>query len=64
MPSITKTGKLPKHVTLVNNRNGTATISGTPTKKGTYHFKIKATFGTGKTKVIKTQPFTLTVTPG
>ncbi|HXQ58986.1 MAG TPA: G1 family glutamic endopeptidase, partial [Acidimicrobiales bacterium] len=52
VPSITKTGKLPKHVTLVNNGDGTAAISGTPTKAGTSHFTVKATFGTGKTKKI------------
>jgi len=63
VPSITKTGKLPKHVKLVNNGNGTATISGTPTKTGTYHFTLKATFGKGKTKHVVPQAFTLTVTP-
>ncbi len=61
MPSITKVGKLPKHVTLVSHGDGTATISGTPTKAGTYHFSIKATFGKGKTRNLVIQPFTLTV---
>ncbi|HEY7947026.1 MAG TPA: G1 family glutamic endopeptidase, partial [Acidimicrobiales bacterium] len=63
VPSIAKTGKLPKHVALVNHGDGTATISGTPTKAGTSHISIKATFGKGKTKTVVTQAFTLTVSP-
>jgi hypothetical protein len=64
VPSMTEQGKLPKHVTFVNNGNGTATISGTPSVKKTtvYHLTIKATFGKGKAKSIVTQAYTLTVT--
>jgi hypothetical protein len=62
IPSITKKGTLPKHVTFVNNGNGTAIISGTPTKVKTFHFTIKATFGTGASKYVVSQVFTLTVT--
>jgi hypothetical protein len=64
VPSLSEKGKLPKHVTFVDNHNGSATISGTATKVGRYHLKITATFGTGKTKNFVTQTFTLTVTPG
>lgn len=64
LPKLSKKGKLPKHVTFVADHDGTATISGTPTKTGTYNFTIKATFGTGKTKAVVTQAFTLTVNPG
>jgi hypothetical protein len=64
MPSITEKGKLPKHVTFVNDGNGTATISGTPTKKGVKHLSIRATFGSGTNKYVVSQAFTLTVNPG
>lgn len=65
VPSLTEQGKLPKHVTFVNNGNGTATISGTPSVKTTtvYHLTIKATFGKGKGKSVVTEAFTLTVDP-
>ena len=63
VPRITKTGSLPKYVKLTDNGDGTATISGTPKKTGTYHLKIRATFGKGKTKTVVTQAFTLTVNP-
>jgi hypothetical protein len=52
VPSLTKTGTPPKHLTLVIDRHGAATISGTSTKKGTYHLTIRATFGTGKTRTL------------
>ena len=64
---IKKVGTLPKGVHFRNNHNGTATLAGTPTstkKKpavGTYHLTITAVFGTGKTKQVVTQAFTLTV---
>jgi parallel beta-helix repeat protein len=61
IPSITKKGKLPRHLTFVDNHNGTATISGKITQAGTYRPTIKATFGTGKKKIVVTQPFELTV---
>ena len=63
VPRITKKGALPKGVGLVDNGNGTATLSGTPTRAGTYHLTIKASFGKGKTKKVVSQTFTLTVAP-
>jgi hypothetical protein len=64
-PTVTRrAGKLPKHVRLAKNDNGTATLSGTPTRAGVYHLTIGATFGKGTTDVVVTQDFTLTVLPG
>jgi hypothetical protein len=63
VPSITEKGKLPKGLKFTNNDNGTATISGTPKKKGVYHFTIKAVFGKGTSIDEVTQAFTLTVKP-
>jgi putative Ig domain-containing protein len=60
--------KLPKGVHFHANPDGTPTISGTPTSTkhksavGTYPLTITATFGKGKSKVVVTQAFTLTVT--
>jgi hypothetical protein len=56
-PSITKKGRLPSGLHLVDNDNGTATITGTPGSRsgGVYHPTIKATYGHGSTKVIVTQ---------
>jgi hypothetical protein len=62
-PSITKKGKLPKGVKLVNQGGGTASLSGVPKTTGVYHVTIVATFGSGKAKHLATQPFTLTVDP-
>ena len=64
-PRIGKKGHLPPRVRLVNNHNGTATMSGTPkaTKTGLYRITIKATWGSGKKKHVATQQFTLDVTP-
>jgi hypothetical protein len=58
--SITETGALPSGVTLTNNNNGTATLSGTPAAGtgGTYSFTITASNGVGTNA---TQAFTLTV---
>lgn len=62
-PSITKTGRLPRDVTFVDNHNGTATISGTPAKAGVYTLMLKAFFGKrSRTSSVETQTFTLTVT--
>jgi len=61
VPSITIKDNLPKHLTLVDNHNGTATIAGKLAKTGNYRFIIKATFGNGKTKNVVAQRFTLTV---
>jgi len=50
-------------MTFVDNDNGTAIISGTPKRVGVRHLKITATFGSGPTKYVVTQTFTLTVKP-
>jgi len=63
VPSITEKGKLPKGLTFTDNGNGTATISGTPKKKGVKHLTITATFGSGASKYVATQSFTLNVNP-
>jgi large repetitive protein len=59
-PTISKTGALPSGVTLVDNLNGTATLSGTPAAGtgGTYGLTITAHNGIGSDA---TQSFTLTV---
>ncbi|MBI5029327.1 MAG: putative Ig domain-containing protein [Chloroflexi bacterium] len=59
-PTLTKTGALPTGVSFVDNGNGTATLSGTPSSStaGTYPFNITAHNGVG---VDATQSFTLTV---
>ena len=62
LPSITKTGTLPKHLKIVKGTDGTAVISGTPAKAGTDAFTLRATYGKGGTKTVVTQAFTLTVT--
>jgi Putative Ig domain/Galactose oxidase, central domain len=60
VPVITATGELPTGVELVENHNGTATISGTPTAQsdGTYVLAIQAKNAVGRT----TQSFSLVVT--
>jgi large repetitive protein len=62
-PSIKKSGKLPKGLRLVNNHNGTATLSGTPSLRsgGLYKPIIKVKFGSGSTAVTLTQAVTLFV---
>ena len=63
-PSFKGKGRLPKGVHFLNNHDGTATISGTPSLTkgvGIYQVRIKATFGRGKTKTVVYQIFTLTV---
>ncbi len=65
VPVIKKTGTLPRGLHFVNDRDGKATISGTPSKKsspGVYQLAIVAKFGTGKSAQFVTQVFTLTVT--
>jgi hypothetical protein len=62
-PAITKKGKLPGHVTFVNNHDGTATISGKPTTAGVYNITITAAIGKGKNRIHVSQAFTLTVDP-
>lgn len=58
-PSISTTNTLPSGVTLADNGNGTATLSGTPAtgSGGVYNITIKATSTSGTTN----QSFTLTV---
>jgi hypothetical protein len=63
-PTITKKGALPKHLRLIKNHNGTATISGTPVKTDVSTFSVVATYGKGVTKSVVTQAFTLTVVNG
>jgi predicted outer membrane repeat protein len=53
-------GTLPTGVTFVDNGDGTATISGTPTVSGTFPITITATNGTAPDD---THAFTLTVSP-
>lgn len=60
VPSLTETGALPSGVTFVDNKNGTATLAGTPAANtgGSYTISIKASNGVG---TASTQSFTLTV---
>jgi hypothetical protein len=64
VPSITEKGKLPKGLTFTNNGNSTATIYGTPLKKGVKHLTVTATFGSGASKYKVSQTLTLTVDAG
>lgn len=71
VPSIKHKGKLPQGLTLTDNHDGTADLSGTPSSTtggvyprpsgGVYDITIVATFGSGMTKQIVTQAFTLIV---
>jgi hypothetical protein len=56
-------GRLPRGIALVDNHDGTATLGGTalPRTGRIYTPTLVATFGTGKTKQVVTQSFTLTV---
>jgi len=65
-PVLSESGALPKGLTFVNDHNGTATISGTPTSRtgGVHHLTLTAQFGTGPGKYVVTQPLTLTVAKG
>jgi hypothetical protein len=62
-PSIKKRGKLPRGLHIVNNHDGTATVSGVPALKGVgvHQLTLVAKFGTRKAKVTVTQVFTITV---
>jgi hypothetical protein len=62
-PAIAESGKLPNGVTLTDNRNGTATLSGTPLagSGGIYPLTITAANGVGANA---TQSFMLTVDQG
>jgi len=63
LPRLREKGKLPKGVHFHDEHNGTATLSGTPkpTRTGTYNLTLSARFGTGKTKQLATQSFTLSL---
>jgi hypothetical protein len=63
-PKLSENGTLPNGVSFVDNHNGTASLSGTPTNQNarTYRFTIDAQFGKGASKKLVTQAFTLTVT--
>ena len=61
VPHVTERGTLPKSLSFTAKDNGTAVISGVPTKAGGYRLTIIATFGKAKTKTIVTQAFTLTI---
>jgi hypothetical protein len=58
--TISPAGSLPNGLSFVDNRNGTATISGTPTVSGLFSFWVIATNGVGQPGV---QSFSLTVNP-
>ena len=58
--SFSPAGSLPAGVTIVDNHNGTATISGKPTVSGTFSFWITASNGVSPEAL---QSFTLTVEP-
>ena len=62
-PALTETGTLPGGMHLVDNANGTATLSGTPrgSSGGVYEPTIEATFGSGASAVTVNQLFTLFV---
>ena len=61
-PSMSESGSLPSGVSFIDNGNGTATLSGTPTtgSAGTYPITITASNGVSPDA---TQSFTLTVLP-
>jgi glycosidase len=59
-PALGESGSLPGGVSFVDNSNGTATLSGTPTAGGTFTFVITADNGVLPDA---TQRFTLTVNP-
>ena len=58
IPALTESGALPSGVTFTDNKNGTATLSGTTTAAGTYPLTLTAANGVLPNA---TQSFTLTV---
>ena len=63
-PIIKKKGRLPHGLHLVNNHDGTATISGVPSLRrnvGVHTLTLEAIFGTRKSKFVVTQTFSITV---
>ena len=67
LPTFTSKGKLPGGVTLVDNFDGTATLSGTPVATGhkpaagVYRIRVTATFAAGSAVKRVTQKLVLTV---
>ena len=65
---IRKVGKLPKGVHFTNNHDGSATLAGTVVQArrhsvtGTYHLTVTAAIGSGKTRQVARQAFSLVVT--
>jgi hypothetical protein len=57
LPSITRSGTLPRGMTYANSTKGVATISGTPTRAGSYVLTLTATNSYGAV----TETFTITV---
>jgi hypothetical protein len=57
-PALSETGTLPGGVSFVDNGDGTATLSGTPTSGGAFPITVKASNGVSPNG---TQSFTLTV---
>ena len=62
VPALTEAGGLPNGVTLIDNGNGTATLSGTPAagSAGTYQIVITSSNGVSPEA---TQDFSVTVAP-
>ncbi|HXQ98331.1 MAG TPA: hypothetical protein VN774_07805 [Candidatus Limnocylindrales bacterium] len=60
VPSITESGAIPSPLTFTDNKDGTATLAGTPTASGSFPFTITAQNGTAPNAL---QQFTLTVNP-
>ena len=63
-PKVMKHGRLPRGIHFRKNKNGTATLWGTPKpgkSAGTYSLTFMAQYGKGKTKQIISQLFTLTL---
>jgi len=60
VPSITETGALPSSLSFTDNKDGTATINGTPGAPGSFPITITAQNGTFPNAV---QQFTLTINP-
>jgi hypothetical protein len=61
--AITKKGRLPRSHRFVDNGDGTATLSGTLRRAGTFPLTIEARFGQGEKAKTATQDFNLTVDP-
>ncbi len=62
--SLTVLPKPPAPFTFKREKNGTATLSGTPTAKtktGTYHLTVDAVYGSGGSRASASQAFVLTV---